>query len=49
MDIEPFALNRRRRLIALFPPMRLQDYVENFILYYKDKDKIMPRTISSSA
>lgn len=26
---------------GLFPPRRLLDYIENFILYYKDKDKII--------
>jgi type I restriction enzyme R subunit len=26
---------------GLFPPQRLLDYVENFILYYKDKEKII--------
>lgn len=26
---------------GLFPPQRLLDYVENFILYYKEKDKII--------
>jgi type I restriction enzyme R subunit len=28
-------------IAGLFPPLRLLDYVENFILYYKDKDKII--------
>jgi type I restriction enzyme, R subunit len=28
-------------IAGLFPPRRLLDYVENFILYYKDKDKII--------
>jgi type I restriction enzyme R subunit len=28
-------------IAGLFPPQRLLDYVENFILYYKDKDKII--------
>jgi type I restriction enzyme R subunit len=28
-------------IAGLFPPPRLLDYVENFILYYKDKEKII--------
>jgi type I restriction enzyme, R subunit len=28
-------------IAGLFPPLRLLDYLENFILYYKDKDKII--------
>ena len=28
-------------IAGLFPPQRLLDYVENFVLYYKDKDKII--------
>jgi type I restriction enzyme R subunit len=28
-------------IAGLFPPKRLLDYIENFILYYKDKDKII--------
>ena len=28
-------------ITGLFPPQRLLDYVENFILYYKDKEKII--------
>ena len=28
-------------IAGLFPPQRLLDYVENFILYYKDKEKII--------
>ncbi len=28
-------------IAGLFPPRRLLDYVENFILYYKDKEKII--------
>jgi type I restriction enzyme, R subunit len=28
-------------IAGLFPPHRLLDYVENFVLYYKDKEKII--------
>jgi type I restriction enzyme R subunit len=28
-------------IAGLFPPQRLLDYVENFVLYYKDKEKII--------
>jgi type I restriction enzyme, R subunit len=28
-------------IAGLFPPQRLLDYVENFVLFYKDKDKII--------
>jgi type I restriction enzyme R subunit len=28
-------------IAGLLPPQRLLDYVENFVLYYKDKDKII--------
>jgi type I restriction enzyme, R subunit len=28
-------------IAGLFPPLRLLDFVENFVLYYKDKEKII--------
>ncbi len=36
-------------ITGLFPPQRLLDYVENFVLYYKEKRKSSRRTTNSSA